>query len=643
MTEDGGPALEYGETPIAGWSEAWAPRTRMTVSEWSDAYRILPESSAAKGARWRTSTVPYMRGMMDALNEPGVKQLTCMKCAQSAGSEGVLNMIGYSIHHRPVPMLYVAPFSDDAEKFSKGRFSSMVRTTPALRAKVTDRRLPSKSDAVESTMSLKQFPGGFLAFGSAATPATFQALAVALAFADDVDRWEMLKEGNPVDLMMNRLRTFHDGRAVFVSTPVLKDGMIDTLYSRSDQRRYFIACPSCGREDWIAWNDKAHFRVVFDGKDASTARVECPECGHGMREPEKRAAIAEAAKGPGYGWRPTRESDDVGSIGFHLPGMLSPWLSTEELVSKFLAANARGRESLKAFINTILGEPWEDRGSRVIPSSLMARREQYGSASDVMVPAAAPCLTAGVDVQLDRFELLVTAWGAAGERWVVDARSIPGDPKRPETQSSLMEALSGRYLHASGHMLPIHATCVDTGYAALEMYDFIAAHQVRRVYATKGIPGRGGEPIVGKASEKTYARRPRPVRLYPINVDDAKADVMASLAMPAPGPGYMHFPFSVDEEFFAQLVSEHRVTRYNKDGVATHMAWEQHRERNEALDCSVMCLAALRILNPNLRSMLDVLASTPVKPAGAPSARPEPEPEPQAEQRRVVRSAFVRR
>jgi phage terminase large subunit GpA-like protein len=146
------------------------------------------------------------------------------------------------------------------------------------------------------------------------------------------------------------------------------------------------------------------------------------------------------------------------------------------------------------------------------------------------------------------------------------------------------------------------------------VYDFVLAHQARRIYATKGFAGRSGEPIVGKPSEKRYGRSPRPVRLYPVNVDDAKADVVSSLALLEPGPGSTHFPLhvdTIDEEYFAQLCAEHRETRRNKLGVATHMVWVVDRERNEALDTAVLCLAARKLLNPNIRQMSEQLASIP--------------------------------
>jgi phage terminase large subunit GpA-like protein len=275
--------------------------------------------------------------------------------------------------------------------------------------------------------------------------------------------------------------------------------------------------------------------------------------------------------------------------------------------------------------------------------SLVTRREDYGEG--IEVPAQAVALTAGVDVQEDRFELQVVAWGVAQERWVVDVRTIPGNPKQAETREALLEALNRKYLHAWGSMLPIHATCIDSGYATDEVYDFVLAHQHRKVYATKGIGGKSGEPIVMKPAEKRRSGQARPVRLYPINVDDAKADIMSALTLV--GPGYIHFPNhldTVDEEYFAQLCAEHAETRYSRAGVATHVVWVKDRERNEALDMSVLNLVALRLLNPNIKQMLETLKSL-IPPPPGPAGSPPPPPAPPATppRRRVGRSGYLHR
>jgi len=584
---------------------------------------------------------------MDAVHEPGVRTIALKGCHQSGKSEALHNILGYFIEHDPCPILFVHPTAQVAEEWSKERLGDMIRSTPALRAVIRDKRQPRGSSESESTLSLKMFPGGFLALGGANTPNTFARRSVRLAIGDDVDRFPAVvgDEGDPADLLINRTTSFYDALAIFVSTPTLKGGRIDTLYTRSDRRQFVVPCLGCGREDWITWRDVAHFRVVFDGHDPETARLECPDHAHGgcgaqMMEPERRTMIAAGR------WQPTAGAQETGLVGFHLPAMVSTLgnVTLPTLVEKWLSARARGKESLRVFINTSLAEGWEDRGARMEPQGLFARREAYGG-EGVEVPAAAPVLTAGVDVQVDRFELQVIAWGPGGERWVIDWRTIPGNPKHAETRAALLEALSRRYTHAAGVQLPIRSTCIDSGYATEEVYDFVLAHQARKIYATKGYAGRGGEPIVGKPSAKRYGRSPRPVLLYPINVDDAKGDVLASLQLASPGPGYLHFPQrdTIDEEYFAQLCAEHRETRYNKGGVATHTVWVLDRERNEALDTAVLALAAFRLLNPNMRQQAEQLAIDVAAPPPVIGPLPAPVSDsPSPTGRRVARSSYLR-
>lgn len=601
------PARAYG-----GLAEGWvvAPPPLLTPSQWADEHRRLPETSAARGARWRTSFTPYLRGIMDSVTEPGVRKIALIKGAQTGGSEALHNILGFFIHHDPCAMLMVHPSKEVAQEWSKERLDDMLRSAPALNAIVTERTDQAMGRRAESTLTLKLFPNGYLALGGANTPNTFARRSVRIAMGDDVDRFPAVvgDEGDPAELLENRTTTFWNGLTFLVSTPTLVGGRIDTLYKRSDQRRFFVTCPNCGRSDWIAWSDRSHFWVYYEADKPDTARLACSTDEHGgcgtlMGEPERRRMVTAGE------WRPTAVAREPGLIGFHLPAMLSllgavslPWL-----VGKWIAAQDRGPESLKVFINTMLGEGWEQRGRRVEHQKLYDRREQYGA--DVEVPAGAVVLTAGVDVQENRFEIQVHAWGLGEERWLVDWRSIPGTPdsEDAETWSSLLAALKRRYRHASGLQLPIHATCIDSGYATERVYDFVLAQQARKVFATKGFAGKSGNPIVMKVAEKTYGKRGRPVRLHPINVDDAKTKVMNDLQIVKPGPGYFHFPLELetcDEEYFAQLCSEHKEPRKNRVGTITHEVWVQDRDRNEGLDTAVLCLAAFRIFRPNIRELL---------------------------------------
>lgn len=631
------PELVVSAEPLTpDWCRAFAPPPDLTVSQWAEAHRVLPDTSAEPG-RWRNARAPYLVGLMDALTDHATEIVVLMKGAQLGGSEALLNALGYFIEHDPSPGLLVQPTITMAEAFSKDRLAPMIRSTPALAELVQDGR----GGDDESTIVHKLFPGGYLALAGANSPASLAQRPVRLLFADDVDRFPLVvgEEGDPLELAIRRTATFANRKICIVSTPTLKGGRIDGWFARSDQRRYVVPCPRCGRRDWITWNDPRHVRVTFDDRDPSTAALACPApdyggCG-GRIEDHERAGMLDAG-----GWVPTAPATEPGLVGYHVWEAYSPWVLLRELVAKFLSANARGRESLRVFINTSLGEPWEDQVQRIEPQGLLARREDYGPG--IEVPAAVACLTAGVDTQDDRFEVLVLGWGLGEEKWVIDWRRVAGDPRRAETKAALLEALTRRYAHALGVALPIHATCVDSGgHRTDDVYDFVLAHQHLRCYATIGRSGLSGKPLVGPPSPKRYGRNPRPVPLYTVNVDDGKSAVTSSLGLAAPGPGYVHLPAAVetvDESFVAQLTAEQLVTRH-KAGIA-YQVWVQVRAENHALDCAVLALAAFRLLRPNLRQMAEGIRAHVARAAEPPSPPAEPPPPP-GPTRRVGPSAYL--
>src|SRR5690606_733085 len=330
-----------------------------------------------------------------------------------------------------------------------------------------------------------------------------------------------------------------------VGTPLLKGGPIDAQFALTDQRRYMLRCASCGHETYTTWSDPRHFHVTYEDRDPETARLACPACDARHDEIARRRMV-----GAGR-WQPTAEPMDPGARGYHLPAMIATLgdVTLPRLVTRWLTARASGPAALMVFVTTTLAEPWEDRGARVEPHALTARLEHYGDGIDA--PAGVVVLTAGVDVQIDRFEVAVYGWGRGGEAWLVDAHTVPGDPTSPDVQAALLAALDERYQHASGARLPIALTALDSGYLPDRVAYALAARRPRRILAVKGIGGRFGEPSILK-----YDGRKPPAA---IGVDSLKLENALALEVPTPGPGYLHLSARVaDEEFLAQLCSEHR-------------------------------------------------------------------------------------
>ena len=113
-----------------------------------------------------------------------------------------------------------------------------------------------------------------------------------------------------------------------------------------------------------------------------------------------------------------------------------------------------------------------------------------------------------------------------------------------------------------------------------------------------------------------------------VDADQVKSIIYARLRLvERQGAEVIHFPDSVGDAFFKELTAEHLITERNKLGVPVKK-WAKvpGRDRNEALDCFGMALAAMRVVAPTRARFEDlanrvhaaVLASRGVREEGTP-------------------------
>ena len=125
---------------------ALKPEPNLTVSEWADEYRILPDTSAEPGP-WRTERAPYTKDIMDALSPSHPAEfVVLMKGSQTAGTEVGLNWIGYTIHHAPGLMMLVNPSLDMVKRNTSTRIDPLIAANgpPPIRCKCS-RKKPHQS------------------------------------------------------------------------------------------------------------------------------------------------------------------------------------------------------------------------------------------------------------------------------------------------------------------------------------------------------------------------------------------------------------------------------------------------------------------------------------------------------------------
>ena len=564
------------------------PPPRLTLSQWADMYRMLSPENSAEPGRWHTEKAPYQREIMDAIGDQHTRKVVIKSAAQIGKTAMLMNMLGYYMHYYPSPVLVMQPTLDMAQTFSKDFLAPMLRDTPVL-----SNLVDSKSRYSGNTILKKNFPGGHVTIVGANSPASLASRPIKVLLADEVDRYPASAgtEGDPLLLGQKRQTTFWDKKTVIVSTPTLKaSSRITTEFEASSKEEWNVPCPCCGHYQPLVWE-----RLVFDSEDTTKPIMyKCERCGELSGEYDWKKA---AQRG-----HFVAENNNVEVRGFHLNTLASNFCSWKEVVDKFLVANELSKqgdhEKLKTWVNTDLGEAWEEPGTTIDDTSLVNRREIY----EAEVPDEVLILTAGVDVQDDRFEVEVVGWGVGKESWGIRYQKIYGDLMSERVWSDLDQFLLQTFQKLDGSKLPITSVCIDSGgHHTNEVYKFTKERWERRVWAIKG---KGGQdvPYIRDPSKNNRAKTP----LFIIGVDAGKSLIYQRLKHETKGPNYCHFPLNEEagytEEYFKGLTAEQMVVRFRK-GRPTIM-WEikdPKQKRNEPLDLRNYATAALEITNPTLK------------------------------------------
>ena len=293
---------------------------------------------------------------------------------------------------------------------------------------------------------------------------------------------------------------------------------------------------------------------------------------------------------------------------------------------------------VNVFVNTVLAETWDEEGETVDASSIDKRGEPY-SWQDL--PAGCMFATAGVDVQGDRLEVQILAWGHGEEIWAARYVILSGDPARRRVWDELDALLKEPLRRVDGRPVRVLAACIDTGgHHGAQVYAFCArpGMRQRRVFPIKG--DDGPKPIWPVRHSLTKEKK----QVWIVGSDTGKDSVYGRLKIrprPAgePNPGFIHFPIPLEEvgtaefnaEYFAQLTSEKVMTTKDARGRPRRGFHLPPGKRNEALDTMVYAFAA------RIATRLRLAAGTSVAPPpdeGAASADAVPaeprEPKPKS-------------
>ena len=264
-------------------------------------------------------------------------------------------------------------------------------------------------------------------------------------------------------------------------------------------------------------------------------------------------------------------------------------------------------EAKRSFKNGVLGETWIETGEAPDWQRLYERREDWLVGT---VPSGGLFLTAGADVQKDRIEVSIWAWGRGLESWLVDHLIIDGGPEHEGTWAGLSQLLDRTWPHAHGTRLGLAKLGIDTGYEAPAVYAWARAAGFAQVAPVKGVEGfNRAAPLSGPSyvdATESGRKVRRGARLWTIAVATFKSETYRFLRLVRPTDdeiaegarcpaGYIHLPHGSEAEWIKQLVAEQLVTVKTRRGFQ-RLEWQKLRERNEVLDCRVYARAAAWIV-----------------------------------------------
>jgi phage terminase large subunit GpA-like protein len=592
-------------------------REPMRASEWAAKHFYLSAESSYEEQCWQA--YPFQVGMLDAMGCDEIEEVDIMKSARVGYTKMALAVVGYMAEHKRRNQALYQPTDDDRDEFVTTELEPMLRDVPVMRRVFPKFNRKSK----DNTLKVKRFMGCLLHTRGGKAAKNYRRLTVDTVILDELDGFDadVEKEGSPDKLAWKRTEGAVFRKMIAGTTPKLRGfSLIEARADRAELRmRYQVPCTHCGERFALTWGGKdvaTGMKWVNDDPD-SVAQV-CPHdgCGGLMTQADYLRAwqhgrwVAQDGTWITADFRFIRidgnERPAPCHIAFHVWTAYSPQTTWSAIVREFMAAAdkaKRGDKSdLKTFVNTTLGETWEEEVEKTEASALAQRAKKSATPYSVgTVPRGGLVLATGVDVQSDRWELVTWAFGRGEEMWAIDYTVVYGNPgDQREWEAKLAPMLERQFQHRNGPWMAVKAAAIDTGgHFTHQAYVFTRNHSNKSCYAIKG-ESRPGQPIKGRKSFVDVNERGRVIKrgasLWLVGTDTAKDLLHGRFAVAQPGPGYVHFPLDMPADFYTQITSESRVLARTARG--DDYRWiKPSGARNEVLDCTVYALFCAQALD----------------------------------------------
>lgn len=587
----------------------------LTTVQWADQHYYLPKESSYTPGQWET--LPFQVAIMNSMGNDRIRTVNLIKSARVGYTKMLLGVEAYFIEHKSRNSLLFQPTDSAAEDFMKSHVEPTIRDVPVLLELAPWFGRKHR----DNTLTLKRFSSGvgFWCLGGAAAK-NYREKSVDVVCYDELSSFEpdVEKEGSPTLLGDKRIEGSVWPKSIRGSTPKIKGFcQIEKAANESAHfMRFYVPCPHCGEAQYLKFGDDATtFGLKWEKGKPEAVYYLCEHNGCVIRQSELDQTDGRwicdntgmwTRDGLTFYSAGDEEIQPPRSISYHIWTAYSPFTTWVQIVYDWLDA-LKDPNGVKTFINTTLGEPYEEAVTEKLSFELLLEKVCH---YDAQVPLRVVYLTAGIDSQKNRYEIYVWGWAPGEEAFLIDKQIIMGRPEDEDTLKRVDAVIRKKYRHADGTEISISRVCWDTGGIDQDIvYQRSRKHGTFFVLPIKGASVYG-KPVITMPKK----RNQRGVFLCEVGSDTVKEMLYARFALPVVSASEVApytFRFPDNPDIFSdveakQLVAEELVEKVVNGRVK--LQWDARKRRNEALDCLVYAYAALRISVQRWQLDLDALA-----------------------------------
>ena len=580
-----------------------ADRGVSRLRRWSERHLIVGDGPRA-GKPWRPGNRAWA-GILDAIGDPEVHQVTVRGSVQ-AGKTATLIAAALGFFAAGKRVLILEP---DLEL--KRALSARIRTWARL---CGDASVSEPWERPRPPHERENAAGGYLAVLSAGARGSTLMRTAEVVIVDELRAFkrDILAE------LIDRMAAYGEtGKLVTASSAGVEEQCKTTAeLDKSDRRYWFASCPACGQRTPVEWKN---VQLPKDGKKAPTYGWPC--CGSIVSSRSFKAAVNAGE------WRPTRAAAVAGTVGFHIDCFASPFETLPTIARMWQRAVVHRKTTgsyaeIRAFQMGRLALPFKPDPHQGVTAE---RLDTTCRADYIDIPLAASVVVGAVDVQGDRLEAELSAWGAVevevGDtveggyhgvrhdgRWfrlqrsALEYRRIVGDPGSAEVWNELLEFMETPRRHESGIKLRTVLCGIDSGgHHGSEVAEFCRVNGDAYI-ALKGLGERTHGGVLAKRSVTQDTLHDwGPQGLLIVNTNLAKETGFAMMRQSCEGVEPRPMSWPLDESRygpleFASICSETRERRVDKVTGHTTLRWVKIAKANEALDVLTYSLACVHYL-----------------------------------------------